>query len=510
MGASNSKLLSKAQEDLTKKEFSQDHEYWEQFWKCAPARQGKFLADPAILSKIARKQPKNFIAGFQEALSKLETLVNTDELSELDANKASFILILLNAGVIIVIENGSRLFKDYSVISKLWELVRVGIKNQNVFRAISESLVRSELWLLNLPYFTRFADEKIELPGNRVALSGLDFILFTSGLLGYGYSENVLFRMSVSVIARHGELFFDAISELSFQPIAELAQRVDLDNYVITFLFLFALNNPNMIEYLVDTGASNRLLFSLLNFALVKLDSSGLNYIHTLIVSLIHIFVMNTKVVSALNEKCERVFDSALKAQPGTYGDVLIEALFHLCNSERLLPAFTSIVQALSLGLSKISIFCAMRLIDVMQILVQQSPTESNLRLAEKLLEAVANMVQRSDVSRTLHIVLSQRTAQFLAMKNFSYKFNESLSIINKFLMAVRTEILKRKTPTVSLTETAEAITSIDLANLFPEIAKFCPEEFNFAVSVAPSWNEWCELLFTQVMKDELDLVNKK
>lgn len=514
MGAGASLIeIRKFQEELSKKNHADDAKFWEDMMTNAPSYNRDVYLDTELVLKIEMKQPKNFMKAIELSISKCTeagALPSGETPPDTFLNGVALSLVIFSSTVTLLADkrNGSALLAKIvkeNLVANFCQAVSQCINQEAVFSRVPLKLVQALLRMMHLNYFTRFHQNPLDVNVSIPNFPGLIFVIRTC-YARMNEKDDDLFFASVALLAKLGDQVWPAFAEANCQPFIATMKDARMDTFFITFLLLFIMNNPKFVDAMCDAKISNRLLMKLLRYGLGKMQSFGLNFLHSVLVSLVQVIVQNERAAIALNDAFSETDGVPPSFHGGSYGDALIEALFVLCNLDTLKESFSTIFLSISKHLNCLSLFCCMRLLDVLQIFSQE-PSVSGAKNSEMILEGLATLIQKPDMDRTLAFAMARRTALFVSLKATGHDFGESLRVLSVFLNEVRSEILKSKTPVVSVEEMVNVVSSIDIRRLYKKRTEFDLRLFDFRERFGETWNEWCEVLFTQVDKYLLSLL---
>ena len=514
MGAGASDIaVRKFQEKLTKGDYSGDDQVWLDVFEKAPARGRDLYLDTRLILRIEGRQPNNLMKATELALLKCQEVAEMDgEILDGPRNALALSLVMFSWTVTLLAERKCdspclRRIVDEKMVMRFCESVCKCMGKEGLFDDVGLRLVQALLRMLNLGYFTRFHEHGLEIEADAPGFPGVFFVNKTFQLLlrEKQNAPSLEFHAHVALLTRLGERAWPWFAEADYEPyVKRLADT--MDRCVATVLLLAVMNSKKMIEALCDTGMICKVMMALVNYGKRARTSDGVYFGISIVVEYVHILVQNGRVVQSLNALYP-------EQQPGnsdcTYADIIIEALFDLCNSESLERAFAAIFLALSHHLRSLSAFVSRKILDVLQIFSQET-TEEKVANTTMLLQGLAMLIQKPEIDRMLAFVMAQRTAIFVSMKGRSEMYNEPLAIIMTYLTAVRSEVLKSKIPAVTVEEMAKVVASINIAQLFPTPTRFSPVPFDFHERLSGTWDTWSEVLYSGSDKFFISLLHVK
>ena len=510
MGAGASDIaVRKFQEKLTKKEYSGDDQVWVDMFEKAPARGRDLYLDTRLILRIEARQPNNLMKATELALLKCEEVAGMDgEILDGPRNALALSLVMFSWTVTVLAEKKCespclRRIVEEKMVMRFCESVCKCMGKESLFDDIGARLVQALLRMLNLGYFTRFHEHGLEIEADAPGFPGVFFVNKTFQLL-LREKQHVQFHAHVALLTRLGERTWPWFAEAEYGPYVERLADT-MDRCVATVLLLAVMNSKAMIEALCDTGMICKVMMALVNYGKRARTSDGVYFGISIVVECVHILVQNGRVAQSLNTHYpeHQTGDSDC-----TYADIIIEALFELCNSESLERAFAAIFLAMSRHLRSLSAFVSRKILDVLQIFSQEK-TEEKVTNTTMLLQGLAMLIQKPEIDRMLAFVMAQRTAIFVSLKGRSEMYSEPLGIIMTYLMAVRSEVLKSKIPAVTVEEMAKVVASINIGQ-FPTPTKFSPAPFDFHERLGGTWGTWSEVLYSSSDKFFISLLQVK
>ena len=517
---------------LTQNDYSHDTSFWSNLHDhSSELSVGGLLWYPSIMHQIAQKYPKNlvklmtFCDSYIKAIPDKGTIKTNDD-KALICNKLSMACQVFTCASSVILTSQSysslintikpsipvfqadilKYFKT-GYLSGIDENGKIG--NQSNFIQIRNVIVHSLLCTVNLSYFSRFIENPPMLESSIPDFPTTLFYNMLCSLEDKDPDQITLLNNSVALSAKMNPGIVQAIQMIDPHLLANFFELNHIDQYSLTFLFQCLLNNKPFIKEIASSGRSNLLIFKILNYSQLKVESVGISFMHTLAACSIQLILEEKDAAYQLNDNFALEFTSKFQPQQGTFADVLIEVLFNTCNSSSLIPIFTEIFKLISPYVSQLSVFVSVKLIDVLQNILQGINHENKNYSAQQLLEAFATIIQRTDGNDYFRIIIAQRTATFQFLKTMKSLQSSAINVIQKYLNAIRQIVLKMHSQKVDLSEINKAVLDINIEELFPNVVEFSVEPFTFTGRIESAWSEWCEVLFLQCFKAEFDLIKQ-
>lgn len=530
MGASSSLTgFQQCLNQLSQDDYSEDENFWKAIFQQANDLNDTILWYPNSLNKIAAKQPANMIKLISACV------YNIDSIS-LDGSKVPPIASQLNilcqvftssCSVVLSNQQYSSLFPsirpyvsnflissskclNVQNLTGISSLLKQTNKNSKCIKARYD-LIHAMLCTLNINYFTKFIDNPPLLELSIPDFPNLSFFRMICELSDKNEMESILFKNCIALLVKLGSQISNSLSTIDPMLLYKYFLNNRFNQYAIIFFFQCSLYNKNFIEQMNEN--SKLFLFKILNFSMIKLEESGISFIHAITTNTIQLILENKNNIALMNDPLDNKFTTRFQPQGEnlTYADAIVEVLFNICNSPSLIFNFTQIFKQLSLHVKLLSLFCSMKSVELFSIGSQNLTKDdrNKIVLTENFLESFANIIQRPDGNDYFRIVMAQQAGSFMFLKQVTSLESPAINIITKYLAAIRERILKISPSKVDIGEIDNVVRNLDTNSIFPKILLFEVPKLKLNGKLESSWAEWAEVLFLQCFRTELDIIRQ-
>lgn len=530
MGASSSLTgFQQCLNQLSQNDYSEDENFWKGLFQQANDLNDTILWYPNLLNKIATKQPANMIKLISVCVYNIEK-INVNEPKNLQiTNQLNILCQVFTSSCSTVLSNQqySSLFpsirpyitnflvsasKCLSIqnLTGIASVLKPTNKSSKCIRATYD-LIHALLCTLNFNYFTKFIDNPPLLELTIPDFPNPIFFRMICELSDKNETESILFKNCIALLTKLGSHISNSLSSIDPMILYKYFVNSKFDQYVIIFFFQCSLYNKYFIEQISEN--SKLFLYKILDFSMIKLEESGISFIHAVAANSIQLILENKETLSHMNDQFIYKFTTRFQPQGEnlSFADAIIEVLFNICNSPSLIPNFTQVFKQLSLHIKLLSLFCSMKTIELFSITTQNlTKDDSNkIFLAENFLEAFANILQRSDTNEYFRIVMAQQSGSFMFLKQVTSLESPAINIITKYLTAIRERILKTNLSKVDIGEIDNVVRNIDTKSIFGQVSLFEVPKLKLNGKLESSWAEWAEVLFLQCFRTELEIIKQ-
>lgn len=530
MGASSSLTgFQQCLNQLSQDDYSDDENFWKSIFQQANDLNDTILWYPNLLNKIATKQPANMIKLISVCVYNVDSInVDSTKIPPI-ANQLNILCQVFTSSCSVVLSNQqySSLFSNIRPYIANFLLSASKCLNIPNLTGISNSskqtnknpkyikarydLIHSMLCTLNFNYFTKFIENPPLLELSIPDFPNISFYRMICELSDKNEMESILFKNCIAMLTKLGSQISNSLSSLDPTIFYKFFVNNPFDQYIIIFFFQCSLYNKNFIDQISEN--SKLFLYKILNFSMVKLEESGISFIHAATANSIQLILENKGTLAQMNDPFNYKFTTRFQPQGEnlTFTDAIIEVLFNICNSPSLILNFTQIFKQLSLHVKLLSLFCSIKTIDLFSIGSQNLTKDdgNKIILTENFLEAFANIIQRTDGNEYFRIVMAQQAGSFMFLKKVTSLESPAINIIYKYLAAIREKIFLKNPSKVDIGEIDNVVRSLDIKSIFQKELLFEVPKLKLDGKLESSWAEWAEVLFLQCFRTELERVKQ-
>jgi hypothetical protein len=141
-------------------------------------------------------------------------------------------------------------------------------------------------------------------------------------------------------------------------------------NEAVSILYMTSLFQPDFVHFVASSGYSNNFVFRLAEAAAVQYERFGINYLHSLLLSTILLFVADDTVAVSLNEQWSGVFAAVFVPPPGSHADLLMMVILNVCQQEAFWPSAICIFHTVAPHIHAFSLAVASRVMKLFQLCV--------------------------------------------------------------------------------------------------------------------------------------------
>jgi hypothetical protein len=254
---------------------------------------------------------------------------------------------------------------------------------------------------------------------------------------------------------------------------------------------------PELVNLIGEQNYSNLYVFYLLSAAQSNYEKLGFCYLHSIILSVLLIFVANPVIASKLSHKCTRVLETRYKVA-GSYADLLINVVLNICDSDPFWPSFGCIFQMIAPHVGDVLLSTALRVIGVFEMVLSKQKL-----LVPLFLEGFAGVVQRDEnAANAILVALVRKHLLFKKLDAEDPRMARPLGIIRSFLRVATRAIKATKKAQLCAAEMAEVLADVHLE--VDEVIEFPKHPHVYRGDMEQTWGEWATLLFVKAFRDEI------
>jgi hypothetical protein len=269
-------------------------------------------------------------------------------------------------------------------------------------------------------------------------------------------------------------------------PIFE-QQRL-IGHEAISFLYMAALSVPRFVPFLASQGYSNVFILTLLSTARAVFEKLRFCYLHSVIIAIILLFVVDPVVCERLNEE----------ATLGSYADLLFDELVTLCRQESLWPSLVFIFHMVAPYVSSFSQSVAQKVVSLCKTII-----EGQELLAPPILEGFASIVQQPEKrDNNMVLALVQRSRWIRSLNFADHRSVRALSILRSFLKLAAGEIKSAKRNQIVESDLNEILRNVRVPE--GERHVFPKSQLEFGGEMEKTWPECTQILFIRSFTDEV------
>jgi hypothetical protein len=256
---------------------------------------------------------------------------------------------------------------------------------------------------------------------------------------------------------------------------------------------------------IASEGFSNSFVFHLIHSAELVFEREGFCYLHSILLSVILLIVVDQEAAIALNAPRTEAFAARFIAPLGSYVDLLLGVLLNICEDDAFWPSLVCILHMIAPSISIVSIGVASAILSLFEKVV-----ERKAELIPLFLEAFASILQRNQSeSNGFLVAFFPKYALFKKLIASTHRSGRALAVILVFLSEERKVAKSSKQQALPSDELARLLASVDADAVFPEKQVFSRHPHTVGGEMERTWAEWADLLFYRSFDIELKRLQK-
>ncbi|OHS93998.1 hypothetical protein TRFO_11494 [Tritrichomonas foetus] len=283
-----------------------------------------------------------------------------------------------------------------------------------------------------------------------------------------------------------------------------------ISNLEISYIFMIMIGNKRVLPELTNNSLYVKLIIEyLLNLSQQKLETEGVSYIHSIILTTLLLILQSLNDFRFLNTEHDIEIDE--ENDISNYGvndevkpcfaDFIINALLDFCNRDSFLPSFICVLHLLAPAIKKLTLTTASRIFDLFE--------KSQNDVRKLLIDIFATVVQLPRKHSSLKAFIILKCAYF-KVENAIETEKEQILIINKFLLVARKRLMKRFEQTkLDVQSIEQVMRTMKLKKHFPQPKSFLKKPKATGVEITRTWKEWAGLLVQMASPEEFKTLKK-
>jgi hypothetical protein len=237
-------------------------------------------------------------------------------------------------------------------------------------------------------------------------------------------------------------------------------------------------------------------VFHLIYAMQLTLETLDFCYIHSILLSIIFLLIVDPAAARQLNEPCRREFDCKFKPTSRFHGDLLLDVLLNLWKHEAFWPSIACILHTLAPHLERASITTAMKVLGLFERIV-----ESQSKTVSMFVEAFASIVQRKQSPENGFLVAIYYKADVFE----KIPKTRGLDVVNLFLKSAKTLVraTKKIVPAIGNEQLAVLLAELDIGDLV-QPTTFAGRSHFIGGEIEKTWTDWTDILFIKAFRSEI------
>jgi hypothetical protein len=255
----------------------------------------------------------------------------------------------------------------------------------------------------------------------------------------------------------------------------------------VSFLFMASVSNSGFVSVVASRGYSNLFIYNLLYTGQLVYERVRYCHTHSILLSIILVFVQNPVIAENLNAPFAEPFHCAFRIPTGSYADFMLNIILNICSEEQFWPSVVLIFRFIAPYVTEFSVATAGNVLVLFETL-----TIKQHHLVRLLLEAFADILLQRVTG--FSIALAYKTALFKRLEVDDPRCAQPLTAIRGYLVnagrAIKASGKKRLTH-----DELRAV----LGQLQCENAERPPGRKRFEAfrgEIEKTWGEWTDTLF--------------
>jgi hypothetical protein len=237
-------------------------------------------------------------------------------------------------------------------------------------------------------------------------------------------------------------------------------------------------------------------VFYLVYAAQLALETLNFCYLHSILLSIIFLLIVDPAAARQMNEPCQREFGCRFKPTSRFHGDLVLDVLLNLWKHERFWPSIACILHTLAPHLERASTTTAMKVLGLFERIVG-----SHSNVVSIFVEAFASIVQRKQSPENGFLVAIYHKADVFE----KIPKTRGIDVVMMFLKSAKTLVraTRKLVPEIGNEQLALLLAELDLTDLIQPMT-FARRSHFIGDEIEKTWADWADILFVKAFRGEI------